>query len=237
MIYSARNIETIHILPQNNTEKMIKTVILDFDGTLGDTKNLIVHTMQQTLQQLCLPPRSDRQCASMIGLPLRQTFTDLMPMSSETADRCVETYTKLFFANNRPGAVPLFLHVIETLDALHRRGITLTIASSRSRQTLVAFLKEMRLEQHIPYVVSANDVENAKPAPDMVVKTLNDLQLNAAECLVVGDTHYDIRMAHQAGVRAVGVTYGNGTREELQAENAEWIIDDFAQLLTIVAEA
>lgn len=237
MIYSAQHIEITLILTQNKIEKMIKTVILDFDGTLGDTRNLIVRTMQQTLEQLGLPKRSDSQCASMIGLPLRQTFTDLVPMSSEMADRCVETYTKRFFANNRPGAVPLFPHVIETLDGLYMRGVTLTIASSRSRQTLLAFLKEMRLEDKIPYVISANDVEKAKPAPDMVVKTLNDLQLNAQECLVVGDTYYDIRMAHQAGVRAVGVTYGNGTREELQAENTEWIIDDFAQLLAIVMKA
>ena len=47
---------------------------------------------------------------------------------------------------------------------------------------------------------------------------------------MVGDTAYDIRMAHTAGVKAVGVTYGNGSRASLEAERAEWIIDDFSEL-------
>lgn len=216
---------------------MITTVILDFDGTMADTQSLIVRTMQQTIKNLCLKPHTDKECASMIGLPLRETFTKLMPMSDEMADRCVDGYQKLFAASSLLSSVPLFFHVRETLNELYKRDLLLTIASSRSRKTLQMFLEKLQLKEQIPYVVSADDVRNAKPAPDMVVKTLHDLGLKPAECLVVGDTHYDIRMAHQAGVRAVGVTYGNGTREELQAEKAEWLIDDFAQLLTIVEEA
>ena len=49
---------------------MINTVILDFDGTIGDTCGLIVRTMQQTLDAVGLPMQSDAQCAAMIGLPL-----------------------------------------------------------------------------------------------------------------------------------------------------------------------
>lgn len=49
----------------------IKAVILDFDGTLGDTRSLIVRTMQQTISELGLPPRTDDECAAKIGLPLK----------------------------------------------------------------------------------------------------------------------------------------------------------------------
>jgi len=170
----------------------------------------------------------------MIGLPLRQTFTKMIPMSEEMGDRCAEVYTRRFFENNKPGAVPVFPHVIETIQALHEKGILLTIASSRSRQSLMMFLEDMKLEEYIPYIISATDIKNAKPAPDMVLKTMMDNQLKPDECIVVGDTLYDIQMAHSAGVKAVGVTYGNGTIEELEAENTEWIIDDFAELIKIV---
>lgn len=212
----------------------IKAVILDFDGTMGDTQDLIVRTMQQTIQQLGLPSRTDEQCAAMIGLPLKHTFTTLIEMSEEMGERCAELYRQLFNENNVPGAVPVFPNVLDTVRTLHERGLILTIASARRRDTLVEFLESMNLMQYIPYVISASDIENAKPAPDMVLKTLEDYHLSADEAIVVGDTKYDIEMAHRAGVKAVGVTYGNGTVEELRAYGAEYIIDDFAQLLDIV---
>lgn len=209
-------------------------MILDFDGTMGDTQDLIVRTMQQTIQQLGLPLRTDEQCAAMIGLPLKHTFTTLIEMSEEMGERCAELYRRLFNENNVPGAVPVFPNVLDTVRTLHERGLILTIASARRRDTLVEFLESMNLMQYIPYVISASDIENAKPAPDMVLKTLEDYHLSADEAIVVGDTKYDIEMAHRAGVKAVGVTYGNGTVEELRAYGAEYIIDDFAQLLDIV---
>lgn len=209
-------------------------MILDFDGTMGDTQDLIVRTMQQTIQQLGLPSRTDEQCAAMIGLPLKHTFTTLIEMSEEMGERCAELYRRLFNENNVPGAVPVFPNVLDTVRTLYERGLILTIASARRRDTLVEFLESMNLMQYIPYVISASDIENAKPAPDMVLKTLEDYHLSADEAIVVGDTKYDIEMAHRAGVKAVGVTYGNGTVEELRAYGSEYIIDDFAQLLDIV---
>lgn len=215
--------------------KMKKAVILDFDGTLGDTCSLIVRTMHETLDELNLPQKSDEECAAMIGLPLKQTFTELMPMSDETGNMCEATYCRLFTINNKPGAVPLFPNVHDTIARLHSRGMILTIASSRLRASLEGYLRDLKLEEYISYIVSASDIERAKPSPDMVIKTLDAINVKPEETIVVGDTLYDIRMAHSAGVEAVGVTYGNGKREELEAEKAEYIIDDFKELLGIIS--
>lgn len=212
----------------------IKAVILDFDGTIGDTRGLIVSTMQQTIAELGLDSRSDDECAAMIGLPLRDTFTRLIPMSEAMGDRCVEVYTELFFKNNREMSVPVFPHVTDTIKRLYACGRLITIASSRQRESLLMFLREMQLERYIPYVVSASDVEHAKPAPDMVMHTLADNGLTPGQAIVVGDTVYDIQMAHNAGVAAIGVTYGNGTREELLDAEAEYIVGDFAEVADIV---
>lgn len=141
---------------------------------------------------------------------------------------------RLFSENNRPGAVPVFPGVCETVEEMHRRGLLLTIASSRFRGSLMGFLDDMNLRGYIPYVVSVNDVEHPKPAPDMVLKTLADNALRPDEAVVVGDTVFDIQMAHNAGVRAVGVTYGNGSRSELEAAGAEYVIDEFTQVMRII---
>ena len=211
-----------------------KLVILDFDGTLADTQSLIVNTMQQTIRELNLPPRTDNQCAAMIGLPLKKTFTQLIDMDDAMGDKCAETYTRLFFENNKPGAVPVFPHVVETIRALHDAGTIITIASSRGRDTLIDFLREMNMEQYISFVICATDIDNAKPAPDMVLVTLDKTGILPQNAIVVGDTQFDVLMAHRAGVRAVGVTYGNGTREELEELGTEYVIDSFDKLRDIV---
>ena len=151
---------------------MMKLIILDFDGTLADTRGLIVKTMQQTLDALGLEPRTDDQCAAMIGLPLKQAFTHLLPMTDEMGERCVETYHRIFNENNALYVIPTFPNVLETLHHFHAKGHTLTIASSRSHRSLMEFVNDMHLNEVIPYVLGAEDVVRAKPHPDPVLQTL-----------------------------------------------------------------
>ena len=214
--------------------KKIKLIILDFDGTLADTRGLIVKTMQQTLEALGLESRTDEQCASMIGLPLKQAFTDLIPMLDEMGGQCVETYRKIFNENNALYVIPTFPHVMETLYKLHEQGYILTIASSRSNRSLREFVNDMDLNDVIPYVLGAEDVTRAKPHPDPVLQTLETFGCKAEDALVVGDTWYDIEMGKRAGVKTCGVTYGNGTREELIQAGADYLLDDFGELIRLI---
>jgi phosphoglycolate phosphatase len=214
--------------------KKIKLIILDFDGTLADTRGLIVKTMQQTLEALGLESRTDEQCASMIGLPLKQAFTDLIPMSDEMGGQCVETYRRIFNENNALYVIPTFPHVMETLYKLHEQGYILTIASSRSNRSLREFVNDMDLNDVIPYVLGAEDVTRAKPHPDPVLQTLETFGCKAEDALVVGDTWYDIEMGKRAGVKTCGVTYGNGTREELIQAGADYLVDDFGELIRLI---
>ena len=208
----------------------MKLIIFDFDGTLADTEALITQTMQKTIEALHLEPRSREQCRAMIGLPLKETFMRLIPMTDAMGDRCADTYSQIFDRDNRPGAVRLFPHVADTLAALYAHGYTLTIATSRHRESLVEFLRNMQIDNYFQYIVTVSDVAQAKPYPDMVLKTLEHLHVAAADTLMVGDAVYDIQMGHRAGVHTCGVTYGNGTRADMEACQADHIIDDFGQL-------
>ena len=212
----------------------MKLIILDFDGTLADTRGLIVQTMQQTIASLGLEPRTDEQCASMIGLPLKQAFTDLIPMTDAMGEHCVDTYRQIFNENNAAYTIPAFPNVLETLRLLSQKGYTLTIASSRSHRSLMEFVVNMDLQEVLSYVLGADDVTQAKPNPEPVLKTLEKYGCTPDEALVVGDTWYDIEMGRRAGVRTCGVTYGNGTREELLNAGANFLMDDFGELKSIV---
>ena len=117
------------------------------------------------------------------------------------------------------------------LEELKKRGIVLTIASSRSRSSLVEYVERLGLSSLISLVVGADDVCNGKPDPEAVIMTLGKFGFTPEEAIVVGDTEYDIRMGINAGTKTCAVTYGNGTRESLA--EADWLIDDFSSLLSL----
>lgn len=211
----------------------MRTIIFDFDGTIGDTASLIVQTMQQTMRHLGLPVSAREECLSTIGLPLAKCFTAILPLTDEEGDRCAAVYRDLFERNAVRAGVQAFPHVDTTLRELHRRGLTLTIATSRQRPSLEDFLRQLGLLDLFSHIVTVNDVERAKPAPDMVLQTLAHLGVTAGEALVVGDAPYDILMGNAAGAATCAVTYGNGTRDELLAARPTHVIDDFAELLRL----
>ena len=225
----------------------MKYIIFDFDGTIGDSQSLIVKTLQDTMRARKLEVKSEEACAKTIGLRLDEAFVALFGMSDEEGMECAATYREIFLDNKKTMIVQPFPHVIETLRELHRRGYILGMASSRNHCSLDGYVKQMQLENIFSSIVAGDDVEHVKPAPDMVFMALGEMKgmknpVTSAESgdvedmldevLVVGDMTFDVDMAHNAGCKACAVTYGNGTREQLAS--AEFIIDDFAELLGLV---
>ncbi len=212
----------------------MKLIILDFDGTLADTQPLILRSLQGTITELGLPSRTDAECASIIGLPLKECFVKLVNADDTLAERCCEVYRRLFDEYNHPGTVTLFPHVEETLHELHRRGIQLAICSSRARATLDRFVLTFGFEQLVQAVVSADDVQRGKPYPDPALRVLELTGCKAEEALMVGDASYDILMGRAAGCHTCGVTYGNQTAAQLRDAGADYLIDNFQELLTLL---
>lgn len=208
-----------------------KIIILDFDGTLGDTASVIIKTMHETIREMGLPTRTDAECAAMIGLRLVEIPPVLFPECNIDVDLYADTYRRLFDVHNKDGAVKLYPHVIETLKALKARGLTLTIASSRGQTSLSQFVKNLGLTEIITYILGAGDVENGKPHPEAIFKTLDKYGFTPDQAIMVGDTIFDIQMGINAGTKTCGVTYGNGSRESLFP--ADWLIDDFSELLAL----
>ena len=215
----------------------IKLIIFDFDGTLGDTRRNIVTTMQMTIKELQLPSRTEAECASTIGLPLDGCFRALFPdIQDDLIPRCAETYRRIFNENLQKITPEAFPGVVKTLKTLKEQGLVLTIASSRSRNSLTELTRDMGIADYISYLIGADDVKEAKPKPEPVLKTLTAMHYAASETLVVGDMAVDILMGANAGTKTCGVTWGNGSREELEEAGANFIIDKMEGLLEIIED-
>jgi phosphoglycolate phosphatase len=213
----------------------MKLIIFDFDGTLADTQGYIVATMHKTMCKLGLPLRPAEACAATIGLPLKGCFQQLYPgISDAEAELYMSTYRHIFDENRDESSVDLFPGVKETLGWLKEKGYLLSIASSRTTRTMVKMLEEKDLVSPFSLFIGVTEVQNAKPHPEPVLKTLEALEVPASEALVVGDMPVDILMGSRAGARTCGVTYGNSTRPELLEAGADYIIDSFSELKTIL---
>ena len=216
---------------------MIHLIILDFDGTLGDTRANIVLTMRQTLQRLGYPLAEEDEIASTIGLPLEEGFRQLLPeLPEDKALECALTYRDIFEVNRKKLVPKLFPGVKETLSRLREKGYVLTVASSRSSLSLNGFLGDMGIAGYVSYVLGADSVKMAKPHPEPVLRTMEDLGYTAAETLVVGDMPVDILMGKGAGTLTCGVTYGNSSREDLAASGADFIIDGIGSLIDVLKD-
>ena len=212
-----------------------KVIIFDFDGTLCDTRSNIIVAFRATMERLGLEMRDEATCGATIGLTLRDGFKSMYPTLDDMAiDNCVDTYRQIF-AERREELMPeLFPGVKATLEELHKRGHRLTIASSRLTDSLLLFMRHHAIDHYFEYVVGSDSVSHHKPHPEPAIKTLAELKIEPSEAIMVGDMPVDIAMAHNASIRAVGVSFGNATHEELAEAKADWIIDDITKLLEII---
>lgn len=212
----------------------MKTIVLDFDGTLADTRAGILATVAATLRAMGLPPVSDDRVVPLIGLPLAETFIRAAAVSDPAeVRRAVATYRELF-EDIGPETITLFPEVDTTLAALHRAGVTITVASSRGRESLLRLERQLGIDRYISLTLGEDDVERKKPAPDMVLRILEQTATPSGDALVVGDTAFDIAMGRDAGCLTCGVTYGNQSREQLLAEGAAHVVDHFGAVADIL---
>ena len=209
-------------------------VIFDFDGTLADTRELIVRTNQEAQRRMGYPVLEEAQIVRTIGIPLRDGILAMFPdLPIDTLPAWVQTYREVFESLKQEVVPALFPHVKETLAGLQERGCRMAVASSRGTPSLVDFLQEMGLAPYISCVVGADDVTHAKPHPEPVLKALQALSVAPSQALVVGDMPVDIQMGLAAGAWTCGVTIGNSTRQDLLAAGAHHVIDDFGHILNL----
>lgn len=210
-----------------------KNIIFDFDGTLADTADLTVATMQRTIEALSLPNASEEVCRSMIGYRLEEIPSILWPEFPDLSEQFASTFREIFKTIKDLYSVQLYSHVLDALIDLKCTGIGMAVASSRSRVSLQEYLTKLHIDGYFQMVVSGGDVKNGKPAPDPVNLILATQGWNKEETLVVGDMNVDILMGIAAGTATCGVTNGNGSIDELKEAGADYIISDFSELIRL----
>jgi beta-phosphoglucomutase-like phosphatase (HAD superfamily) len=212
----------------------IRAVVFDFDGLIADTESLHFETFLRTLHEagVMTDPasgntrflgRHDRAC-------FRQAFEEAGRALSETeCERLVRRKTELYRAGIPQ--VRIFAGARELIAGAKARA-AITIASGGRRGDLERILTEHGLIGDFPWMVTADEVHEPKPHPEVFLKALDGLRarglrdLEPRECLVFEDSFHGVEAARRAGMRCAAVTH-SVSAELLRA--ADWVIESLRE--------
>jgi phosphoglycolate phosphatase len=222
-----------------------KLVVFDCDGTLVDSQRGIVETMAAAFQAVGHEAPTAAAVRRVVGLSLETAVARLLldsgaepqAPSSDGADNGVVERLAAFYRDHfhRQRVAPrlpepLFPGARETLVALEERQALLGVATGKGRRGLLATLEQHAILHHFVTLQTA-DGNAGKPHPEMLLRAMAEAGAEPEQTVLVGDTSYDMEMAANAGVLAVGVSWGYHEPEELRATGAARVIGHFAELV------
>ncbi|MDP3905811.1 HAD-IA family hydrolase [Novosphingobium sp.] len=214
----------------------VKLAVFDCDGTLVDGQGGVCASMDAAFAAVGLAAPDHHQVRRIVGLSLPQAIRLLAPDVTEAVRVEVDrAYREIFRAAREAGqlAEPLFPGIRDCLDGLRAGGWTLGVATGKSDRGLEHCLATHGITGHFVTLQTA-DRHPSKPHPAMLEAALTDAGADAAQAVMIGDTQYDIVMAVNAGVRAIGVDWGYHTPYELLDSGAETVVQSPAELLELL---
>jgi phosphoglycolate phosphatase len=209
----------------------IRLVVFDCDGTMIDSQAGIYDAVVAAWQALGLEPPDRDAARRVVGLPLDRAIAQLAPnRNTDDHARLCNRYREAFARNRADAALdePLFPGLIQALDAIEADGALLGVATGKSAHGLRMTLERHGLDRRF-VTLQTSDRAPGKPAPDMVLRAMADTGADPDTTVVIGDTSYDMAMAANARVPAIGVAWGYHPVDELEQAGAAAIIDRYDQ--------
>ena len=213
-------------------------VVLDWDGTIVDSQYLIHAVMSTALTSHGQPAPTLDAVRAVVGLELTEAVGRLLP-TSFTGDLApvVASYRENFAIERaKPDCnEPLFDDVRATLSSLEGQGFLCGIATGKSQRGVRAGLERHELADFFVSIQTADDAPG-KPHPGMLEQAMAEVGARCEDTIMIGDTTFDMEMAANADVRALGVAWGYHGADELTAAGAVSIVKNFADIPAAVNE-
>ena len=211
-------------------ERSLRLAVFDCDGTLVDSLGAIAAAMARSFEAYGLPPPTPREVQSIVGLPLLDAIDRISPEGADL-ERLREGYAEAYRELIADPAMhePLYEGALEALAALEEAGVLLGVATGKGRRGLQGVLERHGICERFVTLKTSDDGPG-KPNPHMLIAAMEEVGANPADTVMIGDTTFDIVMAANAGVAAIGVTWGYHGAAELEAAGAAHLASVFADV-------
>ncbi len=186
--------------------KKIDTVLLDFDGTIMDTNEMIIRSWQHTFQQLRGETVEESVLLATFGEPLKMTMHNFFGGDQEEVERNVEIY-RSYQTERYLDLIRLFPGVDRMLESLREADFRTALVTSRLKPTTFQGLRKFGIEKYFDVIITADDVTKHKPDPQPAEAALKQLGSSAEQAIMIGDTKQDILCAKNADILSVLVDW------------------------------
>lgn len=212
-------------------------LFFDLDGTLTDPAPGIGACLMHAVHALGRTSLLETDLRRFIGPPLRECFAELL----ETDDvMLIEEAVGLY--RERFASVGLFENRVydgtpQALARLVEAGHTLTVVTSKPAVYANRIVDHFELRRFFAHVHGAELSGARSTKSELIAHALREERVVAHGARMIGDREHDVLGARHNGVPSIGVTWGYGTRAELEAAGADHVVDDFDALCTTLARS
>jgi pyrophosphatase PpaX len=209
---------------------MIKNIIFDMDGTLIDTNDLIIHSLNETAKKFIGRMLTEKELNSILGYFLEEQ----MKMISKKDYKEMTKYYSEVYRQNQDKMTKEFPGIKDTLKSLKGLKCGLAIVSAKSREGVMHGIEFLGIGGYIDVVISASDVVNHKPDPEPLFMGMEKLGASKEETLFIGDSPIDLQCGKNAGVKTVLVDWTIFPDEILNKHEPDYIINKPDELIGFV---
>ncbi len=213
-------------------------VFFDLDGTLLNTAPGIKHSFQYALKQLGKPVPAESELDFIIGPPLFWSFHDRLGYDEATAERGVALYREYYRPTGMWECAP-YEGIPALLHALHDAGVHLGVVTGKPEEFAAKLVRHFELEPLFDFVVGISFTDKHADKKELLERAFALAGISGGGrdgVLMVGDRCFDIDGANDVGIDSLGVTYGFGSREELEGHGATLLAHSAAAILPLVLD-
>lgn len=221
----SRPSSTVEMTPPSPVRGPIRAVVFDLDGVIVDSSAVMREAFSIAYAEVVGdgPAPFDEYNRHM-----GRYFPDIMRLMGLPLEM-EEPFVRESY--RMAHLVPLFPGVRETLETLHSRGIRMGIATGKAGPRARSLLDQLGVLGLFGRVVGSDEVARPKPAPDIVLQALGNLDVPPNEAMMVGDAVIDLLSGRDAGATAVATTWHGGDIAALLAAGPDLVVHTPAELL------
>lgn len=192
---------------------MYKCIIFDVDGTIINTENAVIGSLQKTLKEMLGREYGRDELTFVLGVP---GSTSLPMLGIQNVDEIHDkwnSYMKDYYAD-----IHIFPDIDLVLRTLRDAKMVTGIVTSKTKQELQDDFVPFGLMKYLPFIVTADDTIKHKPNPEPIQKFLEISGVNKSEAIYIGDTVYDMKCAADAGVDFALAVWGAPSSCDIDAQ-------------------